>query len=524
MRLRIFLTAALVASFALSAVALPAEYTEWGQGPVQYFMTKDEAAQWKRLSTEDEAKAFVALFWARRDPSPETPRNEFREEYDRRVVTADKEFGNGKVRGAMTERGKALVLYGVPTKIERSGSQRTSAMPAGINEETNADDVETFIWTYEGDAAKKYFNLNRAQIRFVDRFGRSDFQVDRGSADLGRAQQRAIQVAVVNPNLTVAPTFAVAAPQPVAPAVTEPVVQTELTTESFKTAVEAFKAAAKNPYDKNVQLTWGEYVTGAGTYFVPVQLYAPKASGIVAGENVTFFGVVQDATGKNVLAFEEPAALLASKDDFIADRSLLGLPAGKHRGVFGIAVDGQPVAMTAADMELAGSIDAKAPSISQLILSNNVYPLSEAQRAEDPYAFGGLKVVPKGDRTFRPADELWYFFELRNPGLPEAAAPAAAAAPADPAAAAAPVAATAPKIQVKLDVEGTDVTGKKKKMSAPPMQIDAIEIKGVPGHYGVGSAIPLSSFKPGDYTFTVKVIDTVSKASYTLSEKFKVVE
>ena len=49
-------------------------------------------------------------------------------------------------------------------------------------------------------------------------------------------------------------------------------------------------------------------------------------------------------------------------------------------------------------------------------------------------------------------------------------------------------------------------------------------IKGVPGHYGLGNAIPLESFKSGEYTFTVKVIDTVKKASYTLSEKFTVVE
>jgi len=48
-------------------------------------------------------------------------------------------------------------------------------------------------------------------------------------------------------------------------------------------------------------------------------------------------------------------------------------------------------------------------------------------------------------------------------------------------------------------------------------------MKGVPGHYGIGSAIPLASFAPGDYSFTVKVIDTVKKASYTISDKFKLV-
>jgi hypothetical protein len=49
-------------------------------------------------------------------------------------------------------------------------------------------------------------------------------------------------------------------------------------------------------------------------------------------------------------------------------------------------------------------------------------------------------------------------------------------------------------------------------------------MKGVAGHYGVGNAIPLDSFQPGDYTITLKVMDTVKKVSYTLSEPFRVVK
>jgi hypothetical protein len=210
----------------------------------------------------------------------------------------------------------------------------------------------------------------------------------------------------------------------------------------------------------------------------------------------------------------------ASKDDLFVDRSFVALPAGKHRGYFGLAENGTPVTIAVADMELAGTIDPAAPTSSKLILSNNVYPLSAAQAPTDAFAFGGLKVVPKGDKTFRPSDELWYFIELRNPGIPEAPATTAVPVTGDAPAAAAPM----PKVQIKIEVEGTDTAGKKHKMSAPPREIDAIEIKGVPNHYGIGSAIPLSSFKPGEYTMNVKVIDTVKKASYTYSEKFLVVE
>jgi hypothetical protein len=156
--------------------------------------------------------------------------------------------------------------------------------------------------------------------------------------------------------------------------------------------------------------------------------------------------------------------------------------------------------------------------VSGLILSNNLYPLSEAQRPTDPFAFGGIKVIPKADHVFRTSDELWYFFELRNPGIPTPAADA----PVPVAGEAAPV---LPKIQVKIDLEGTtDAEKKKVKMSAPPRETEAIAMRGVEGHYGVGNAIPLATFKPGEYTFTVKVIDTVKKSSFTLTDKFRIIE
>ena len=129
MRLRIYLAAMAVATLALNAFALSAEYLEWGRGPAQFLMTKEETAKWKTIASDDDAKGFVALFWARRDPTPDTPRNEFREEYERRVASADKSFISDKKRGALSDRGKMLILFGQPKKIERSGGERQAAMP-----------------------------------------------------------------------------------------------------------------------------------------------------------------------------------------------------------------------------------------------------------------------------------------------------------------------------------------------------------------------------------------------------------
>lgn len=527
MKKRTLLTAVVAASFAFNAAAaVSAKLRDWARGPVQFLMTKDEAAKWKSLTTDAEAEAFIRLFWARRDPTPATPENEYQQLFNQRVEYADKNLSAGeRVPGSLTDRGKTLLLYGLPKRIVRSGyEKRPNLSERDRDLQENQRESEDWIqWIYEeNDEWRDVFGVPRAEVRFVDRFGMNEYKVERGTLDLAAAQQRAIARAIKQPDLTEAPVFAAssaAAPAPAAATTTfalgtstsTPPAKQELTTESLKTAIAEFKSASKNPYEKQTHAAWGEYVTADGTYFVPVMLYVPKTSGIAPADNLTFFGVVQDGSGQEVSSFEVPAKLTASKDDFFVDRSLTGLPAGKHRGYFGLAQNGKPLTLVAADMQLSGSIDKNAPAVSQLILSNNLFPLETAQRADDPYAFGGLKVVPKADHTFRPADELWYFFELRNPGIPEAATaevvPITGTAPATP------------RVQLKIDVEGAN-----KKMTAPPRETEAIPIKGVPGHYGVGSAIPLSTFKPGDYKLTIKVIDTVKKASYTLSDTFRVVE
>ncbi|HEX7831058.1 MAG TPA: GWxTD domain-containing protein [Thermoanaerobaculia bacterium] len=521
MKIRNFLTAIAVTAVSVTALAqLSSQYSEWGKGPVTYLMTREEVAKWKLTRNDADAKAYVDLFWARRDPTPDTARNEFKDQFEMRVATADKNFTGEAVKGSMTERGKAYILYGAPKKMERvaaktEGIEVNADMPARTGNE--------LLWTYEGTPdVPVTFGMPRAQIRFVDRFGNGIYKAERGNFEIGKVNNALVQAAIKQPNLTVAPTFTAAqmqaAPAPVeaAPEAPAPVV-TELTTPALATAIADFKAAAKNPYEGKLFSTTGEFVTTEGVTFVPVMVFVPKSAAVPA-EGVTFFGVVQDESGKNVVAFEEPAKIAPSKDDQYVDKTLAALPAGKYRGYFGLAQDGKALAITSSEMTLAGSLDKDATAASGLILSNNLYPLTEAQKADDPFAFGGIKVVPKADRVFRTSDELWYFFELRHPGVP---APAADA----------PVTVTGeatpllPKIQVKVDIEGVaDADKKKIKMTAPPREIEAIPMKGVEGHYGVGNAIPLASFKPGEYTFTIKVIDTVKKSSYTMSDKFRVIQ
>lgn len=502
----------MTATFALEGFALPGDFIDWANGPVAFLMTKEESAAWKTLR-DDEVQDFVALFWARRDPTPGTSRNEFREEFERRLAFADKNLqGGASVRGSLTDQGKTLILYGPPKRILRSSHDQTgNPLDRGRElQDMQRESRDWVEWIYEDDPrVSQMFLVPRASIRFVDKLGNNEFTVERGTIDLAAAQSRMVTSYLVQADLTTAPEAnAEAAPASVAGV---EAVNTALTTEALRKAVTEFDGKG------TAHVAWGENVTAAGTYFVPVLLYVPGAQGMSAGKPVTFFGALLDSAGAQVASFERSASLAESKGDFFADYAFEKVPAGKYRGVFGLADGDRTIAMAGAPMELAGRVDPKAPGISPLILSNNLYPLTVAQQPTEPFAFGGLKVVPKGDETFRKTDDLWFFVELRNPGIVEHVLSADVV----------PVNGTemsAPLVQVKLDVEGVDAQGQKVRRASPPREVNPVAIKGVPGHYGVGDSIPLASFKPGEYTMNVKLVDTVRKVSYTLSRNFRIVE
>ena len=114
----------LAALFAAAALALSPQHQEWAKGPASWIMTPDEQRQWKQIATDEEAENFILLFWARRDPTPGTPVNEFKNDFDARVEFADEHFADrdstGAVitRGAMSDRGRVLMVMGFPPNAD----------------------------------------------------------------------------------------------------------------------------------------------------------------------------------------------------------------------------------------------------------------------------------------------------------------------------------------------------------------------------------------------------------------------
>jgi len=94
---------------------LPRQYKEWLEGPVSYLITPEERQAFLRLRTDQEREAFIERFWELRNPAPGSGRNEFKEEFYRRVAYANAFFGReAGTEGWRTDRGKTYILFGRP--------------------------------------------------------------------------------------------------------------------------------------------------------------------------------------------------------------------------------------------------------------------------------------------------------------------------------------------------------------------------------------------------------------------------
>lgn len=87
----------------------------WAEGPVHYLLAPAERRDFSGLSDPVSRSEFITAFWKARDPRAETPENEFREEFERRVAFADDRFTQDEVRGSLTDRGMVFLLLGPPT-------------------------------------------------------------------------------------------------------------------------------------------------------------------------------------------------------------------------------------------------------------------------------------------------------------------------------------------------------------------------------------------------------------------------
>ena len=144
--------------------ALSEASKQWLEEVVPYIITEAEKRVFLNLPNETERGKFITQFWQKRDPVPETPENEFKMAYYKRIALANKLFGTSGQAGWRTDRGKILILLGTPSEVSRDFTPNTNSLTVNASQET---------WNY--------WNLPNPQLPynlefvFIDQFGNGNF-------------------------------------------------------------------------------------------------------------------------------------------------------------------------------------------------------------------------------------------------------------------------------------------------------------------------------------------------------------
>ncbi|HSM14871.1 MAG TPA: GWxTD domain-containing protein [Thermoanaerobaculia bacterium] len=430
----------LLLALAATAVAIPVRaelsprYVEWGNGPFQFLLTEAEAAQWSAISDDAAAEAFIRMFWARRDPDPQTPENEARLEFERRVAFADQRWTHEDesegvtVRGAMTDRGRVFLLLGPPRRMQAPGSERSAqGGDTGLGTSSPTDRTITSgagpgkfgtggttdrvggaseeQWIYEGDEKPEFIKSRRLTVTFRAAAGDDPemklYNPERVLASLAEAVERA----VLHPGLTLADL-------PAAPAGLSLGDRAKggwgLAALDSEAPLEALRArlSGQAPVADDFRLDAHVFEASDGTWIVPFQV--ATAAGSEAGGAVV--GELIDAGGESVLGFRSDQGWQQSTDQRVVQATVIA-PPGRYELRIGVeGPDGTVVWGRSQAIEVPEGVDGL--WLSDLLLAEDIHPLEQAQGMYEPYRWQGVAVVPRGDRRFVQGRSLWFYVHV----------------------------------------------------------------------------------------------------------------
>lgn len=115
----------------------PERYKKWLEEEVIYIISPTEKSVFLQLNSDRERDLFIEAFWNQRDPTPNSPTNEFKQEHFRRINYANQFFGRSTAKpGWRTDRGRIYIILGEPQDTLRT------------NERSEMHPTET--WFYQG--------------------------------------------------------------------------------------------------------------------------------------------------------------------------------------------------------------------------------------------------------------------------------------------------------------------------------------------------------------------------------------
>jgi GWxTD domain-containing protein len=506
---------------------LKGAYKTWLDQDVSYIISDEERKSFRTLSNDEERDAFIEQFWLRRNPNPDSPENEFREEHYRRIAYANEHFAAGKP-GWKTDRGHVYIAFGKPDSIDDhpsggsyqrpmdEGGGETSTFPfqvwhyrylEGVGDNIDLEFVDTcmcgdFHFTIdrgEKDALQHVPGMGltqweqMGQAKKADRF-KGGFE-NLGTGPLGQGQQSKqfdrLELAAK-----------IFAPPPVK-------------FKDLESAISEHKILSGPIFPFDVRTDYIKVTEN--TVLVPVTVQIKNRditfvtkNGVAVGV-VNILGKVTTLTHKTVQTFEDtvsveqPAELLEKSMDrksiywkafpllpglYRLDIAVKDVNNPDHIGVFGQGI----TVPTYHDEKLATS---------SLILADQMSPVDSHSIGAGNCVIGNTKICPRVTPNsatpvnYKRNQQLNFWMQVYNLGIDEQSKSNLATV----------------TYQI-IDTSTNNVVFEK--------QLDSKELGAHSDQLTVEKTLPMAGLQPGKYKVTIKVNDTISKQEIAQSAPFVV--
>jgi len=471
---------------------LSEQYATWADGPVKYLLTEKEAAEYAALSSDEAAQHFIDLFWAKRDPDLNTRINEFKVDFDARVAAADKQFAEKDgTRGALTERGKVLVLMGKPARrwtqsIQEFLSRLYGETAVGASAPTSARAAQSQmhgvsfnpakgkadVWVYSREQIPESIKIpkrvDNVMFAFLDTEGTTHYILDRSYPESRwgiKVLANMPEVYLKHPELTELPVF------PLIPG-----------TQTATAAQLGWLGLEPAPWPEGARV-------GAVQGVVTEHIFAAWVAVIVppGGPAVDLaVGRLTDGSGKVVGTFQKPVTGLETTRGMLYE---LMVPCGPGTSRFEMALagGGQPVAVKAMDLEME-EVAPDATWFTPMMAGSQIFQMKDFE-AGTPFVYGGYHLVPRLSGTYETSENLAYFCLVVRPGVGEDGKPRV-------------------KLKLKLFLDDKEISRQ------PYREVDVSPVE--PNVFMFGSQIPLNILpRPGNYALETTVWDTVNDVKRT---------
>jgi GWxTD domain-containing protein len=479
-----------------AAGAQPSRDSEdWADSPEAYFLTSEERVEWKALDSRDSRDSFKLRYWLKRDPTPGTEKNEFRDLVLGRIKVADQRFPIEKTPGSRTARGYVFVVFGSPARVRDSHATAPTAPRRGTLTGPLEGTETLSLWTYDKDRTP----------RILEALGRPSLEIEimiepnrhtdsvQSPGLVNDLREKIARLSIVNPDLIPggptesAPSLEASAPAPAAPPEVSAAPAPVLNAALPRTALDAGqrKLLEEAPRtNRSGDAVFGDAVlwrdTGGPETLVWFSL-PPVAPG--SGKRVLHGLIRRENGGEEVASLSEPALpsdafSTATPGDVILRR--LVLPPGSYDMAFGVTEGGGTRTVASAAASITVPDLSAGFAVSSLLLSRGQGTRDQADPSA-PFGVGAALLPPGADATFSQEENLWFFLEVAN-------------AP-DPA-------------KVTLETRLRRGSGTISQRAPFPAKLDSF----APGRSFCGFGMPLKGLSPGDYRLYVMVRDGVSPA------------